>query len=288
MIKNFLSQTRGASIVEVGLLVALIAIILLSSISSVGSNLARLFGVTEQTLTNAKNGLPIANDGTGTGAEDPSDSNYHSCKDWVDAADSNFTDNGLNEIYPNGASTPINVYCQGAKTLILAQYESNAVTDWNEGIQSNYDPTLASLQSFALNNAEIPSHNKVYFGQNLGTPAYCLVAQYHTGDLPAWQDTTAITYPDCTTPTTRYFLARDSVIYYSAHNPDAAKGATPSSWSNTLTIELHETEAGLSTGANLNWAFSPGYNTERSRGYSYLGKSYSSVSNSEAWTVWVE
>ena len=41
-------------------------------------------------------------------------------------------------------------------TMLAAQYEADPVTDWNEGIQSDYDPSLVTTKGFALSQSELP------------------------------------------------------------------------------------------------------------------------------------
>ena len=77
------------------------------------------------------------------------------------------TGSGVYMVLIGGEETP--VYCDmdhsgGGWMMVAAQFEDNPVV-WDEGIQTDYDPTLATKQSFALN--VLPEHTQTAFGFNL-------------------------------------------------------------------------------------------------------------------------
>ena len=90
-----------------------------------------------------------------------------SCKDILDNGQS--TGDGVYTINVN--SKEFDVYCDmtsagGGWTMIIAQFEPNPVDNWNEGVQSDYDPSLQTEATFILNDNEIPSHNEIAFGKD--------------------------------------------------------------------------------------------------------------------------
>lgn len=52
-VKSFIREEEGASAVEYGLLVALIAVAIIAAVTAVGSNLASLFNTVASTLAGA-------------------------------------------------------------------------------------------------------------------------------------------------------------------------------------------------------------------------------------------
>ena len=92
---------------------------------------------------------------------------FSSCKDILDNGQS--TGDGVYTINVN--SKEFDVYCDmtsagGGWTMIIAQFEPNPVDNWNEGVQSDYDPSLQTEATFILNDNEIPSHNEIAFGKD--------------------------------------------------------------------------------------------------------------------------
>lgn len=52
-VKNFIREEEGASAVEYGLLVALIAVAIIAAVTAVGTNLSNLFNTVANTLASA-------------------------------------------------------------------------------------------------------------------------------------------------------------------------------------------------------------------------------------------
>lgn len=277
MRKQFVKKANGASLAEIGLLFGLIAVLLISAISETGEKVSNLFEVGGNALNNAVKAAQ-------NGAIPDEEGRYASCKEWVDSGESEFVNNGVNPIYVGGAADPIDVYCQNGLTLIIAQFEADPVLNWNEGRQLDYDPALTTNASFALNMAEIPNHSKVYFGQELGAPLYCLEAQYSTGPLSG-----STLYSSCDSAAQTFYMHRTPANYYDQHNPDDPNTYSGGGWNNSLAIEQHTNIAGTVTaGDDYNWGFSPRHALTTHRGYSFAGSKLRDAANPEAWTVWVE
>jgi len=188
-------------------------------------------------------------------------------------------DSGTYWLNSRSGDKTFEAYCDmttdgGGWTLVVAQFESNEATDWNEGIQPDYDPTLASERSFTLNSDELPVHSQVSFGQGLLPTGIDYVDfQYTTGDIPITQLTGLKTG-------SRYFIHRDASIFYASHNarPNGTTGVNPV-WVDTLTFSI---EPGL-----WSWAFSPNNGGVGRSGYAYDRILLQSTVEAFAWTVWV-
>ena len=207
-----------------------------------------------------------------------------SCQEILDAGIS--TGDGVYTIDPDGsagAKVPFQVYCDmttdgGGWTLVAAQFESDPVTNWNEGIQSDYDPTLATSKGFAFSSSELPTHTEMGVGKGLD-PTYLTYFNYTytTGNIA----TTSIVGADGSS----YLIHRDSGSFYYDYNPDGTSGNL-GQWNNALTVE-GSAGGGYTTGPDYTWAFAPKVTaSEGQRGYGMLGETQFDL-DSYAWTIWV-
>lgn len=202
---------------------------------------------------------------------------YTSCKDILDNGESGGS--GLYTIDPDGAGAvnSFNVYCDmisagGGWTMVVAQFDSDPVTNWNEGIQGDYDPSLDTVKSFALSTAQMPSHTQTAFGRMFDA-IFIDYANYvyTTGDI-------AKTALSGLKGAVNYHVHRNSTQNYPSHDPDQSLGGG-GAYADTLTFD--ETP-----GASYTWAFSPNHGTAANRGYALNGISYPAT-QTFAWTVWV-
>jgi hypothetical protein len=202
-----------------------------------------------------------------------------SCKDILESGNS--TGDGVYTI--NNGSKDYEVYCDmtnngGGWTLVYAQFENNPV-DWNEGIQSDYDPTLSTFQSFALNSSELPEHqhsmmNKALFNELPKANNFYFDFVYSTGDIP-------VTLINVNGSTTQYQISRSKNSFFSYCDPEAVYRTDYSQWFNSLTIDLY---------GNINprtYCFAPNNPNAYERGFSYEGD-LQFVEDNFSWVMWVK
>lgn len=199
-----------------------------------------------------------------------------SCKSILD----NYPDaqNGVYWLDVNAGETTdaFPAYCDmtaagGGWTLIVAQFEADQLANWNEGIQQDYDPTLASGTSFTLASHEIPTHAETAFGKSLD-PVFVDYVDfvYSTSEI----EVTLLGGKN--TPHT-YQLHRANSYGYNYGNPEESI--------NTSSIVHGRLTFDQTGGRHFSWCYSPAY-TQRSRGYAMNGSRGVSY-DAYAWTIWV-
>lgn len=197
-----------------------------------------------------------------------------SCKKILDNGLS--TGDGIYNITNNEKTYP--VYCNmtsfgGGWTLVTAQYKSNPIT-WNEGIQTDYDPSLVTKQSFSLNANELPIHTESAFTQEeIGFSIQGFFNfEYINGDI---QKTTIQNNIG-----ENYQIHRSSSMHYVSHDPESMIGSNDLNWQNTLTVDKEG-------GVQYSYAFAPQHTTVNYRGYAWNGTKRITTTIPGAWMVWV-
>lgn len=190
---------------------------------------------------------------------------------------------GQDGVYPaNVGGLNSSLYCNmtdqgGGWTLVMAQFESNAA-GWNEGIQSDYDPSLSTSKGFALNAAQIPQHTQMSFSHsNYENKKVTNIFNYVYNSSVLIHPRVLIT--DTLSGDT-YYIHRSATSYYGAHNPEGTGvSSSTSEWRNTLTIDKNG-------GEFYSFAFSYYASTSAEKGYAYKG--YKGGQNdSGAWLIYV-
>jgi hypothetical protein len=206
-----------------------------------------------------------------------SDNPWKSCKQIL--ADSTWiTWNWNYYIKPDWyAWAPFKVYCDMTTdgwwwTMVVAQFEQDPVTDWNEWIQGDYDPTLTTKKWFALNTSQLPvDRTQTAFWKDLD-PTFVWYSnfEYKTWDIAV---ETLLNKKD----NINYQVHRSKTSYYSYHDPESTLWAD-STRNDSLTYD--ET-----WWAKDSWAFAPNQTNPDYRWRRMKG--LSSVSEDYPWTVWV-
>lgn len=203
---------------------------------------------------------------------------HNSCKAILNNYPQFLNKNGVYQVTINGNSTSL--YCNmtyegGGWSLIVAQFENDSAT-WNEGIQSDYDPSLISKKGFALNSNEIPSHSNFAISHSqynaFNIPFYFNYV-YTTGNIPM----TLIK----NNMNVNYYIHRSSSEYYGYQNPDTTETLIKTTYrANTLAVDK-------TGGVHFSYAFSTNDPTNISKGYSYNGQYLQNTSETGAWLVWI-
>ncbi|MFA5080260.1 MAG: fibrinogen-like YCDxxxxGGGW domain-containing protein, partial [Candidatus Paceibacterota bacterium] len=200
-------------------------------------------------------------------------------KEWGD------TTSGVKTIDPDGrgGNSAISVYCDmttdgGGWTMVMSQRESDPVTNWNEGIQGDYNPALAGTAGFALSTAQIPAHSQVAIGKVDGGVLSILDYfdySYTTGNIYVsnlYGYKTGATYQTYrNTGFAHWNQDPENSLYTAAEWPD---------WVNALTFDK-------TGGMQLSWAFGIANSSPAGRGYCYDGASLLYSNESFAWVVLV-
>lgn len=185
---------------------------------------------------------------------------------------------GLYNLAINGSE--MSVYCDmvsggGGWTMVAAQFEGDFLSNWNEGMQSDYDPSLNTKRSFTLKTSQIPAHSQTAFGKDLDATFVDFIDhQYSTGEIPKTLVTGA---------KAQYHIHRSNTIHHSGHDPESTTGSdygAGNEWSNTLTLDK-------TGGVLYTWAFSARNTITVKRGFSMNGVGYAATIENFAWTVWV-
>lgn len=190
---------------------------------------------------------------------------------------------GQDGVYPaivGGLNSSL--YCNmtdqgGGWTLVVAQFETNPAL-WNEGIQSDYDPSLATARGFTLSTTQIPQHTQMSFSHsNYENKKVTNVFNYVYTSV---QIAPRVLITDILT-NENYYIHRASSSYYGAHNPEGTGvSSSTSEWRNTLTIDKNGGEL-------YSFAFSYYASTNMEKGYAYKG--YKGAQNdSGAWLIYVK
>lgn len=157
--------------------------------------------------------------------------------------------------------------------MIAAQFETNPIGNWNEGLREDYDPSFSNSVSFVFSADEIPAHSQLGMGNGFNsTSTNYFNFQYSTGNIPK-QTIVGLNNG------ISYHIHRDENLHYANHDPESTGPGDDPVWNNTLTVD----RVG---GKYFSWAFSPTNPTRVYRGYSFLGeRTY--TSETYPWTIWV-
>lgn len=204
---------------------------------------------------------------------------YSSCKELLTNRPDLLNQNGVYPLRLGGINTT--AYCNmtnygGGWTLVAAQFEDDTVPNWNEGIQSDYDPSLVSKKGFTLNTSQIPTHTTAAFTQTdsngFSIPRFYNFV-YSTGNINANM---------VGNDGFNYTIHRNTGGFYSQCKVTSGYITNNISWNNTLMIER-------ANAFSYCFAPKPVGGDSKQLGYSY--GPYAGLASSKeygAWTIWVK
>lgn len=198
---------------------------------------------------------------------------YGSCKEILDAGAS--TGDGVYMIKRVGQPNEEPFYCDmtsdgGGWTLMTAQFESNPI-EWNEGMQFDYDPSLATKKSFAIRLA--PTHTQVSFGKDLvASFVDYFDSQYTVGNINLNTMTGKKTGDN-------YQIYRNTHYAIGNNDPEVGGVYSNTSWNNTMILDK-------TNGTFYSWVFAPRNTIQANRGVGMNGGPMW-TNEDYAWTIWV-
>ena len=141
----------------------------------------------------------------------------------------------VREIDPPGDGTGIfEVLCDmdsygGGWTLITAQFEGDVASDWAEGRQGDYDPSLATARAFTLTGGDLVAHDQLAFGiaESTGPGTFSDTLQDYVNfvyDPAADYSSVQVTGLATTLP---LHLDREAGSYHANHNPEEGQFTIP-------------------------------------------------------------
>ncbi len=287
-------HNKAFTLVEIAMtcLIAGFVIYLLSSSLTVTTKNAKTQRTDYDTEYNKFTGVMGSVDNTSAFPADvnPNAAVKKSCKEILDAGSS--TGSGEYTIDPDGSGTAagsFKVFCDmdtshggGGWTLVVAQYESSPVTNWNLGInEATFTPPTASQldngggTGFALKTEQLPTGTtQTAFGK--GSDATFVGYSnfvYNTGNIAA---TTVMNLKD----SQNYQIHRNTGIYFDQHDPETITQYSSSGYNNTLTFD----KIGAT---NRDFSFSPTASNSIEKGFGMKGGVVWNTAEAFAWTVWV-
>jgi pilus assembly protein Flp/PilA len=274
--RRFASATRGASLVEYGILTGLVAVVALGAVVGLG---LRVDGV----FTDASESIGSETDLAQAPAEPVAAAPLTSCQDAYNRG--NRTD-GVYAI--ESANGSMNVACHfetsgglaGGWTVVANQFEATPAYSWSTGIAADRSSAEYFFGSFALAPNQIPAHSAIAFGRYRAGALEILdgvSGTYTTGDLNQAGAVSLRNGFDT------YDIHRDATAFYGSHDPENGNlQYMPSEWYDTLTFDLR-----FELDRSHTWAFSPRQPDPRLAGYSYDGTLLQDDVQNYAWVVYV-
>jgi pilus assembly protein Flp/PilA len=267
---NSWRNTRGAGLVEYGILTGLIAVMALGTVAKLGRQ-------TEETFTSVADQLSVA-------AGQPSaDLTGASCHDIYSQGG---RESGYYTLQTDTGEMRAACYfvtsgaLEGGWTVVANQLEASDLTNWDHGISNSRSDSGYFATSFAMSSAQIPPHSATAFGRQTDGRMEILdgvVMTYSTGDF---EHVGANALPGLVDPLTVYDVGRNRSYGWYYNDPESGRVTGEPWWNDTLVFDAQR--AGVS---ELTWSYSPNVGGA-GRGYNYDGHLASS-SESFGWVVFV-